>query len=138
MRCRPRLTSTPASLLALTSRTVWHAIPAAANLGLDAVCLHTGTFGLRPKIQRPPELPIETVIGLAHQAGLEVLAWSPTPAMAVRLAPPAPTRSRSTISRGCWPPWGPEQRRRPGQDPVRWATTNTRRNGSMVPYGLRG
>ena len=32
------------------------------------------------------ELPIETVLGLAHQAGLEVLAWSPTPEMAVRLA----------------------------------------------------
>ena len=26
------------------------------------------------------------MIGLAHQAGLEVLAWSPTPEMAVRLA----------------------------------------------------
>ena len=35
---------------------------------------------------RPAWLTIETVIGLAHQAGLEVLAWSPTPEMAVRLA----------------------------------------------------
>src|SRR5215468_10097412 len=65
---------------------VWHAIPAAANLGLDAVCLHTGTLGLRPDGQRPLRLTIETVIGLAHQAGLEVLVWSPTPEMAVRLA----------------------------------------------------
>jgi glycerophosphoryl diester phosphodiesterase len=80
------LPGVPLGLITWLNFPVWHAIPAAANLGLDAVCLHTGTFGLRPKIQRPPELPIETVIGLAHQAGLEVLAWSPTPEMAVRLA----------------------------------------------------
>ena len=80
------LPGVPLGLITWLNFPVWHAIPAAANLGLDAVCLHTGTFGLRPKIRRPPELPIETVIGLAHQAGLEVLAWSPTPEMAVRLA----------------------------------------------------
>ena len=80
------LPGVPLGLITWLNFPVWHAIPAAANLGLDAVCLHTGTFGLRPKIQRPPELSIETVIGLAHQAGLEVLAWSPTPQMAVRLA----------------------------------------------------
>jgi glycerophosphoryl diester phosphodiesterase len=77
----------PLGLITWLSFPVWHAIPAAANLGLDAVCLHTGTLGLRPDDQRPLELPIEQVIGLAHQAGLEVLAWSPTPEMAVRLAP---------------------------------------------------
>jgi glycerophosphoryl diester phosphodiesterase len=80
------LPGVPLGLITWLNFPVWHAIPAAANLGLDAVCLHTGTFGLRPKSQRPPEPPIETVIGLAHQAGLEVLAWSPTPEMAVRLA----------------------------------------------------
>ena len=71
----------PLGLITWLNFPVWHAIPAAANLGLDAVCLHTGTFRLRPA-----ELSAETVIGLAHQAGLEVLAWSPTPEMAVRLA----------------------------------------------------
>jgi len=33
----------------------WHAIPAAVNLGLDAVCLHTGTLGLG--LAQPPSLP---------------------------------------------------------------------------------
>ena len=80
------LPGVPLGLITWLNFPVWHAIPAAANLGLDAVCLHTGTFGLRPKIQHPLELSIEAVIGLAHQARLEVLAWSPTPQMAVRLA----------------------------------------------------
>jgi glycerophosphoryl diester phosphodiesterase len=80
------LPGVPLGLITWLNFPVWHAIPAAANLGLDAICLHTGTFGLRPKGQRPLELTIETVIGQAHQAGLEVLAWSPTPEMAVRLA----------------------------------------------------
>ena len=75
------LPGVPLGLITWLNFPVWHAIPAAANLGLDAVCLHTGTFG-----QRPVEVPVETVIGQAHQAGLEVLVWSPTPEMAVRLA----------------------------------------------------
>ncbi|HSR84707.1 MAG TPA: glycerophosphodiester phosphodiesterase [Streptosporangiaceae bacterium] len=52
------------------------AVPAAANLGLDAVCLHTGSLTATP----------EHTIGTAHRAGLEVLAWCPGPAGAVRLA----------------------------------------------------
>jgi glycerophosphoryl diester phosphodiesterase len=76
----------PLGLITWLDFPVWHAIPAAANLGLDAVCLHTGTLGLRPDRQRPLGVTIETVISLAHRAGLEVLAWSPTPEMAVRLA----------------------------------------------------
>jgi glycerophosphoryl diester phosphodiesterase len=75
------LPGVPLGLITWLNFPAWHAIPAAANLGLDAVCLHTGTFGLRPV-----EFSVETVIGQAHQAGLEVLVWSPTPQMAVRLA----------------------------------------------------
>jgi glycerophosphoryl diester phosphodiesterase len=52
------------------------AIPAAANFGLDAVCLHTDALRVTP----------ERIIATAHQAGLEVLAWSPSPADAVWLA----------------------------------------------------
>jgi glycerophosphoryl diester phosphodiesterase len=63
-----------------------HAVPAAANLGLDAVCLHTGTLHLQRDQLRPMDLTIERCIEMAHRAGLEVLAWSPTPAEAVRLA----------------------------------------------------
>jgi glycerophosphoryl diester phosphodiesterase len=62
-----------------------HAIPAAANLGLDAVCLHTGTLNLHRDQIRSGELGPERIIETAHRAGLEVMAWSPGPADAVRL-----------------------------------------------------
>ncbi len=62
-----------------------HAIPAAANLGLDAVCLHTATLNLHREQIRSSELGPERIIETAHRAGLEVLAWSPGPAEAVRL-----------------------------------------------------
>jgi glycerophosphoryl diester phosphodiesterase len=62
-----------------------HAVPAAANLGLDAVCLHTGTLNLHRDQIRPGELSPERIIETAHRAGLEVLVWSPGPAEAVRL-----------------------------------------------------
>jgi glycerophosphoryl diester phosphodiesterase len=65
---------------------VWHAIPAAVNLGLDAVCLHTGTFGMHREQPRVMDHTIEKVIDVAHRAGLEVLAWSPDPQSAVKLA----------------------------------------------------
>ena len=63
-----------------------HAVPAAANLGLDAVCLHTGTLNLHRDQIGPASLGPERIIETAHRAGLEVLAWSPSPAEAVRLA----------------------------------------------------
>jgi glycerophosphoryl diester phosphodiesterase len=63
-----------------------HGIAAAASMGLDAICLHTGTFGLRLEQPRPADHSAERVIDVAHQAGLEVLAWVPKPAEAVRLA----------------------------------------------------
>jgi glycerophosphoryl diester phosphodiesterase len=62
-----------------------HAIPAAANLGLDAVCLHTGTLNLHRDPIRSGELGPQRIIETAHRAGLEVMAWSPGPAEAVRL-----------------------------------------------------
>jgi glycerophosphoryl diester phosphodiesterase len=63
-----------------------HAIPAAANLGLDAVCLHTESLGLHRDEGGPARLSAERIIQIAHQAGLEVLTWSPGPTEAVRLA----------------------------------------------------
>ncbi len=86
MYLKDALHGVPLGLITWLNFPVWHAIPAAANLGLDAVCLHTGTFGLRRRDPRPLPLTIEKVVSMAHQAGLEVLAWSPTPEMAVRLA----------------------------------------------------
>jgi glycerophosphoryl diester phosphodiesterase len=63
-----------------------HGIAAAANMGLGAICMHTGTFGLRLERPRPTDHTVERVINVAHRAGLEVLAWVPDPADAVRLA----------------------------------------------------
>ncbi len=65
---------------------IQHAIPAATSLGLDALCLHTGTFGLRGKPPRLADRTIEQAVDVAHRAGLEVLAWVPNPAEALRLA----------------------------------------------------
>ena len=63
-----------------------HGIAAAANMGLDAICMHIGTFGLRRERPRPTDHAVERVIDVAHRAGLEVLAWVPDPADAVRLS----------------------------------------------------
>ena len=80
------LPGVPLGLITWLNFPVWHAIPAAANLGLDAICLHTGTLGLRRPEPSPMAITPEKVTAMAHQAGLEVLVWSPTPNMAVQLA----------------------------------------------------
>jgi glycerophosphoryl diester phosphodiesterase len=59
-----------------------HAIPAAANLGFDAVCVNTRTL----RIGRDSEPRTQRILDIAHEAGLEVMAWSPDPAEAVALA----------------------------------------------------
>ena len=82
-----------------------HAIAAAANLGLDAVCLHTGTLNLHRDQMRPCDLSAERIIETAHRAGLEVLTWSPSPAEAVRSPRRAWTRSASTTSRASRRRW---------------------------------
>lgn len=80
------LPGVPLGLITWLSFPVWHAIPAAANLGLDAISLHTGTFGLQREQPRAMDGTVEQVIAVAHKAGLEVLGWAPGPADAVRLA----------------------------------------------------
>jgi glycerophosphoryl diester phosphodiesterase len=52
------------------------AISAAANLGMDAICLHVDSLRTEP----------ERAVQFAHRAGLEVMAWSPEPALALSLA----------------------------------------------------
>jgi glycerophosphoryl diester phosphodiesterase len=59
-----------------------HAISAAANLGFDAVCLSTRTL----RIGREGEPQAQRILDVAHEAGLEVMAWSPDPAESVELA----------------------------------------------------
>jgi glycerophosphoryl diester phosphodiesterase len=76
----------PLGLIAWLNFPSRHGVAAAVSLGLDAICMHTGTFGLRLERPRPADHSVERVIAIAHQAGLEVLAWVPDPAEAVRLA----------------------------------------------------
>lgn len=59
-----------------------HAISAAANLGFDAVCLSTRTL----RIGRDGEPLAQRILDVAHEAGLEVMAWSPDPAESAELA----------------------------------------------------
>jgi glycerophosphoryl diester phosphodiesterase len=73
-------------LISGTDLPAQHAIPAAANLGLDAVCVHTGSLGLHRDQGGAAGPTAEHIIQTAHRAGLEVLTWSPGPAEAVRLA----------------------------------------------------
>jgi glycerophosphoryl diester phosphodiesterase len=62
------------------------AVSAAANLGLDAVCLPTGALQARSARPGPAGLSAEQILGFAHQAGMEVMAWSPDPAEVLSLA----------------------------------------------------
>lgn len=98
---RPLLVTSfdPAALLALRERVpglacgliTWLnfplriAVAAAARLGLQAVCVHHGSFG--PNLVEPGpvhQLPARS-IEVCHGAGLEVLAWCPPPADALAL-----------------------------------------------------
>lgn len=61
------------------------AISAAANLGFEAVCLHTGALHTR-RDAAARGLSAEQILGYAHAAGLEVMTWSPDPEEALLLA----------------------------------------------------
>ena len=54
------------------------AVPAAVHLGLQAVCPHVESFGLRAGPVRG-ERPIEDAVAVAHRAGLAVVAWTVRP-----------------------------------------------------------
>ena len=101
--CKDTLPGIPLGLITWLRFPAWHAIPAAVNLGLDAICLHTG---ISDWASRSPsvEYPAATIIEAAHRAGLEVLAWYPTRRTRWNSPPPGWTRCRSTTSPASWPP----------------------------------
>ena len=73
-------------LITVADFPAFHVVPAAANLGLDAICVHTRTLHLHRNELRPQDISADRVIDATHRAGLEVMVWSPSPAEAVRLA----------------------------------------------------
>jgi glycerophosphoryl diester phosphodiesterase len=81
-----KLPAVSLGLIAWLNFPNWHAVPAAAGLGLDAISLHTGSFGLQREQPRAMDRAPDQVIDMAHRAGLEVVGWAPAPADAVRLA----------------------------------------------------
>ena len=103
---RPALRQASFGLLTWLNFPLQHAIPGAAGLGMQAVGLHTGSFGQRKEACRPAgaeqagaeqageeqacdELPSPAAAGAiaaAHEAGLDVLVWCPSPAAALRYA----------------------------------------------------
>ncbi|REE98370.1 glycerophosphodiester phosphodiesterase [Thermomonospora umbrina] len=65
----------PLGLLTWLRFPLWHAVAAAAGLGLDAVGMHTGSLGVDPPDTRVR--PLDHSVDVAHKAGLEVVAWCP-------------------------------------------------------------
>jgi glycerophosphoryl diester phosphodiesterase len=75
----------PRSLLAWVSFPLRKAIPAAAHLGVEAVAAHWSSFGANDIDRAPAFRSAEHAIGVAHDAGLAVVAWCPTPPVAREL-----------------------------------------------------
>lgn len=76
---KEHLPGVPLGLIGWVNFPLRHAVAAAANLGFQAVCLHTGSFGVNRieggPVHRSPGFSVET----AHRAGLEVVTWCPKP-----------------------------------------------------------
>ncbi|TQM71436.1 glycerophosphoryl diester phosphodiesterase [Actinomadura hallensis] len=72
---RDELPGVPLGLLTWLRFPLWHAVPAAAHLGLDAVAVHTGSCGIDHPDTRLR--PLEHCVDVAHKAGLEAIVWCP-------------------------------------------------------------
>lgn len=81
-----RLPRVPLGLITWVHFPLRHAVPAAAHLGMQAVCLHTGSLGPNPIEDEPVHRPLDYSVRLAHEAGLEVLAWCPDASTATDIA----------------------------------------------------
>ncbi|MFI0486332.1 glycerophosphodiester phosphodiesterase [Actinomadura sp. 9N215] len=73
---RDGLPGVPLGLLTWLRFPLWHAVPAAAGLGLDAVGVHTGSCGIDHPDTRLR--PLEHCVDVAHKAGLETVVWCPS------------------------------------------------------------
>lgn len=76
---RERAPSLPLGLLTWIRFPLRKAIPAAVHLGVQVVAPHVESFGLRRDAPHAGERPIADSIAAAHAAGLQVMAWCPSP-----------------------------------------------------------
>lgn len=77
LHLRDELPGVPLGLLTWLRFPMWHAVPAAAGLGVQVVAVHTGSCGFDHPDTRLR--PLEQCVDVAHKAGLEFVAWSPKP-----------------------------------------------------------
>ena len=80
---RERVPRIPLGLLTWFTFPLHMAVAAAAHLGLDVIAAQVGSF--RPDGQSARHRGAAHAIEVAHQAGLEVIAWCPSPAEAAEL-----------------------------------------------------
>jgi glycerophosphoryl diester phosphodiesterase len=74
----------PLGLLTWMRFPLRKAVPAAVHLGADVVLPHVSSFGIGSAPARL-ERPAAEHVAVAHDAGLQVAAWCPTPEQAVEL-----------------------------------------------------
>jgi glycerophosphoryl diester phosphodiesterase len=74
---REQVPGLPLGLISWVDYPLRMAVTAAAHLDLDVVCLHHGSFGANRVEQGPVHRPPAYSVEVAHDAGLEVLAWCP-------------------------------------------------------------
>jgi glycerophosphoryl diester phosphodiesterase len=77
---RERVPAVPIGLLTWLWFPLRKAIAAAVHLGADVVASHDGSFPLHPGAEPQAERDVAASVLVAHQAGLQVLAWCPEPA----------------------------------------------------------
>ncbi|MEU5883194.1 glycerophosphodiester phosphodiesterase [Spirillospora sp. NPDC047279] len=75
LHLKEELPGVPLGLLTWLRFPLWHAVPAAAGLGLQAIGLHTESCGFGHPDTRLR--PLEQSVDVAHKAGLEFVAWCP-------------------------------------------------------------
>jgi glycerophosphoryl diester phosphodiesterase len=76
---RERAPELPLGLLTWIRFPLRKAIPAAAHLGVQVIAPHVESFGLRQDAPRLGERAIADAVRVAHDSGLQVVAWCPLP-----------------------------------------------------------
>ena len=73
-----QLPGVPRGLITWLSFPLRKAVPAAAQLGVEAVCVHWRSFAANTTDPAPVHRPASYSVDIAHRAGLQVAAWTPT------------------------------------------------------------